>query len=165
MLYCILYYYILYITIILYLIYTLLLFCSIFCSSLLPLSCSSYLLFSSPNSPFFSPISSFKVYVSAFGYPYLYSFTIFRDNPLLIYLPSIYLISLFQSSISLHLVACFKVRVFILRILGFDAIPVFLVFWRYLKAIVWSVYRKRGLLDKSKVFGSGYLCFRAEVRF
>ena len=47
----------------------------------------------------------------------------------------------------------------------FDGIPVFLVFWRYLKAIVWSVYRKRGLLDKSKVFGSGYLCFRAEVRF
>ena len=36
----------------------------------------------------------------------------------------------------------------------FDGIPVFCLFWRYLKAIVWSVYRKSGLLDKSKVFGS-----------
>jgi len=47
----------------------------------------------------------------------------------------------------------------------FDGIPVFCLFWRYLKAIVWSVYRKSGLLEESKVFGSIFwnsgsgLCF------
>ena len=44
---------------------------------------SSLLLFPVYSSQSFS----FKVYVSAFGYTYLYSFTIFQDNPLLIYFP------------------------------------------------------------------------------
>ena len=54
-----------------------------------------------------------------------------------------------------HLGACFKVRVFILGILVFCW---YSLFWSYLKAIVWCVYRKSGLLKKSKVFGSGSWC-------
>ena len=77
------------------------------------------------SSPF--TILSFKVYVSAFGYPYL-------------------------CSISIGLCFEFWFRCYVLWVLVFCWYSCVLVFWSYLKAIVWCVYRKSGLLKKSKVF-------------
>ena len=87
--YYIIYYYTYIIILLLY--YLILYSSSIFYSSLPPFFLFFPFLFpiSSSNPSLtllFSPIS-FILYVSVLPYTYLYSFTIFKDNPLLIYLP------------------------------------------------------------------------------